>query len=175
MFRTLLFGSSTCLPNSAMSHLFSIPYTGSQLKKKRIDFKLASLCYKSPKWFCPHLSVRPSSPLHSFSAPVFLYRHLSVQNTLLSHKVKWSALFLVPNSNNMGPTPRFYPSRILCQFLQIFLENLPLFENFFLSPPALRRLCVSRCVFVCRCVGVCACGGACVCFLNFWCPHICMC
>ena len=45
-FKTILLGSSTGLPNSIMSHLFSIPYTGSQLKKK-IDFKLASLYFKS--------------------------------------------------------------------------------------------------------------------------------
>ena len=32
-FKTMLLGSSTGLPNSIMSHPFSIPYTGSQLKK----------------------------------------------------------------------------------------------------------------------------------------------
>ena len=34
-FKTMLLGSSTGLPNYIMSHLFSIHYTGSQLKKKK--------------------------------------------------------------------------------------------------------------------------------------------
>ena len=58
----------------------------------------------------------------------------------------------------MEQTPRFHPSHLLCQFLQIFLENLSLFENFFFSPPALRCLCVSRCM----CVRVCGCVSVCV-------------
>ena len=37
----MLLSSSTGLPNSTMSHLFSIPYIGSTLKKKKFDFKLA--------------------------------------------------------------------------------------------------------------------------------------
>ena len=45
-FKTMLLGACTGLPNSIMLHLFSTPYTGSQLKKK-IVFKLASLCFKS--------------------------------------------------------------------------------------------------------------------------------
>ena len=68
----------------------------------------------------------------------------SVQNTILSHKLKWSAPFLLPSSNNMEQTPRFYSSRILCRFHQIFLGNLSLFENVFFTHPALRRWCVSR-------------------------------
>ena len=51
-YKTTLLGSSTGLPNSIMSHLFSILYTGYQLKKK-IDFKLASLCFKSPNGSAP--------------------------------------------------------------------------------------------------------------------------
>ena len=87
-----------------------------------------------------------------------LLSHPNVQNTLLSHKVKWSALFLLPRSNNMEQTPHFYPSRILCQFLQIFPENLSLFENLFFSPLALRCLCVKVCVCVWMCVCVCEYG-----------------
>ena len=44
--RKVLLGSSTGRPISVTSHLFSILYTGFQLKK-RIDFKLASHCFKS--------------------------------------------------------------------------------------------------------------------------------
>ena len=164
-FNTMLLGSSTGLPNSVMSHVFSKPYTCSQLKKgliwNSLHFALnfwmvlplpTFQIFFTSEWFCPYLPLRSSSPLHSFSAAPFFCRHPSVQKTILSHKVKWSALFLLPSSNNMEQASRFYPSRILCQFLQIFPENLSLFENFFFSPPALGYLCVSRCVFVCVCV-----------------------
>ena len=77
------------------------------------------------EWSCPHLPLRASSPSYSLAAP--FSRHQSVQNTILSHKVKWSALFLIPSSNNMAPAPRFYQSLILCQFLRILIENLSLF------------------------------------------------
>ena len=108
----------------------------------------------------PCLPLRSSSPLHSFSAAPFFCRHPGVQNTLLSHGVKWSALFLVPSSNNMEQAPRFYSSRILCQFLQIFLESLSLFKNVSFSPLALRCpcLCAGVCVYVC----VCGCVGGCL-------------
>ena len=68
--------------------------------------------------FCPHLPLRPSSPLHSFSAALLFCRRLSVQNTILSHIVQWSALILVElleGSSYMEPTPHFYLSRILRQ------------------------------------------------------------
>ena len=74
----MLLGSSTGLPNSIMSHLFSIPYTGSQLKK-RIDFKLASLCLKSlngsaPTYFSDLLRLyTPSRRLRS-SADTLVFR-----------------------------------------------------------------------------------------------------
>ena len=150
----MLLGSSTGLPNSVMSHLFHIPYTGSQLKKKRkrTDFKLASLCFKSLN------GSAPNYPQSFFIFILLLGCSVLLQTPECSEyhpfaQVKWSVLFLLPSSNNIEQTPRFYPSRILCQFLQIFLENLFLFENVFFSAPALGCLCVSRCVFVCGCVG----------------------
>ena len=59
----------------------------------------------------------------------------------------------------MEQAPRVHPSRILCQFLQIFPENLSPFEIFFFSTTALRCLCVKGdvCVSVCLCVCVCVC------------------
>ena len=71
------------------------------------------------------------------------------------------SVFLLPSSINLEQASWFYPSRIPCQFLQIFPENLSLFENLFFSPPALRCWCVSSCVYVC----LCACVGAHVCCL----------
>ena len=136
--------------------------------RSRIDFKLTSLWFKSVNGSAPIQPLRlwPLSPLHSFKVAPFFSRHLRMQHTFLLHKVKWSALFLLPSSNNMEQTPHFCLSRILCQFLQIFLENLSLSANFFFIPPALRCLCVSRCVFVCRFVGGWVC--ACVCCLCSW-------
>ena len=175
-FKTMLLDSSTGLPNSVMSHLFSVLCTGSQLrerrKKKKDSFQTRFTLLWLSEWFCPYLPLRSSSPLHSFSAALFFCRYLSVQNIILSQKIKWSALFLLPSSNNMEQTPRFYPSRILCQFLQIFLENLSPFKNFFFIPPALRCLCVSWCVW-----GVCVSASMCLLlvYLNFWRPNIYMC
>ena len=127
----------------------------------------------------PCLPLRSSSPLHSFSAAPFFCRHPSFQITLLSHKVKWSAFFLLPSSNSMEQASRFYPSRILCQFLQIFPENLYLFKNVFFRHLTLRCLCVSRCVFVCVCVCVKVCVRVCVCVCvcarAHVCAHVCMC
>ena len=94
------------------------------------------------------------------------------------------------NNNNNGncyimwnqlSTSKFYPSCILCQFLQTFPENLSLFINVFFSPPALRCVCQGMCMCACVrgcvrvCVCVCVCTGRCTCrrrcllfvYLNF--------
>ena len=83
-----------------------------------------------------------------FSAAPFFCRHPSVQNILLSHKVRWSAVFLVPSASYMEPTPRFYPSRIHCQFFffQTFIENLS-FPKLFLQSH--RSECLRVCLGVC--------------------------
>ena len=68
----------------------------------------------------------------------------------------------------MEQASRFYPSRILCQFLQIFLEKnkLPLFENFLFSPPCPEvPLCVKVCVCVLPRVCACVCERVCMCLL----------
>ena len=105
-------------------------YTGSQLKQGLIS---NSLHFALNLRMALTLPLRPSSSLLSFSAAPFFCRHLSVQNTMLLHKVKWLVLFLLPSSNNMEQAPCLYPSCILCQFFQIFLENLSLFKKFFFS------------------------------------------
>ena len=114
--------------SSTFNHVTPLLYTQHWLPiKKRIDFKLASICFKSLNGSAP---TYLSDLLHLYTPS----RQLEFQNTLLSHKVKWSALFLLPSSNNMEQASRFYPSRILCQFLQIFPKNLSLFEFFFSVP-----------------------------------------
>ena len=86
-------------------------------------------------------------------------RHPSVRSTILPHKVYWSALFLLPGSNYLEPFLCFCPSCYFWQLFQIFLQNFPLFINFFFFPQ-------SHCpeVRVCVCVRVCvrACVRACV-------------
>ena len=52
---------------------------------------------------------------HSFPAAPLFYRHLSVHNTILLNKIQWSALFLLPGSSYLEPTPCFCPSFCLCQ------------------------------------------------------------
>ena len=53
---------------------------------------------------------------HSFPAAPLFYRHLNVHNTILLNKIQWSALFLLPGSSYLEPTPCFCPSFCLCQF-----------------------------------------------------------
>ena len=140
LFHTMRLASEQCyhhasapnIPNSIKSRLFSTTYTDSQLKK-RFEFKLASLCFKSLNGSAPtylsgllHLYT-PSRQLHS-SADTRVFRVPSIRT------VMWSALFLLPSSNNMEQTPRFYPSRILCQFLQSSLKTF-LFLKTFSSVP----------------------------------------
>ena len=75
--------------------------------------------------------------------------------------------------SDTAPCSPQHQSHIPCQFFQIFLENLSLFQNFFFSPTALRYMCV--CVKGGRgererervreraCVGVSVCVRACIC------------
>ena len=58
-----------------------------------------------------------SLTLHSFLAAPLFYRHPSVQNTILPNKVLWSALFLLPGSSYLEPTPCFCPPFCLCQLI----------------------------------------------------------
>ena len=53
--------------------------------------------------------------LHSLPAAPLFYRHPSVQNTIVPNKVLWSALFLLPGSSYLEPTPCFCPPFYLCQ------------------------------------------------------------
>ena len=141
--------------------------------EKRIDFKLASVSFKSlngsaPTYFSDLFHLYTPSRQLRYSADTWVSRILSC----LPHKVKWSALFLLPSSNNMGQAPRVHPSRILSQFLQTFPENLSPFQIFFFSTPALRCLCVSRGVCVCVSVSVSVC--VCVCVSVFVCLCLCV-
>ena len=91
------------------------------------------------------------SPLHYFPAAPLFYRHPPVQNTILPHTVQWSAFFLLPGSSYLEPAPCLCPSFCICQFFQIFLENLSLFKTLFFSPIALIHNSVH---VVCACVCV---------------------
>ena len=80
--------------------------------EQRIEYKLSLLQ--------DHFSSGSHLPfwtslLHSFPAAPLFYRHLSVQNTILLNKVLWSALFLLPGSSYLEPTPCFCPPFYLCQ------------------------------------------------------------
>ena len=114
-----------------------------------------------------HVTDKCTSSLGNHCSQNSVSKHPSVQNAFLSHNVKWSALFLLPSSNNMEQAPCFYLSRFLCHFLHIFPENLPLLKKLFLPPPpppALRCLCVSSCLCLCVSVGEYVC---CFCIWTF--------
>ena len=106
-FKTMLLGSSTGLPNSVMSHLFHIPYTGSQLKKKKEKgLTLNSLHFALNLWMVlPLTTLSPSSFLYSFSAAPFFCRHPSVQNTILSHKSSGQCSFSYQAPTTLSKLP----------------------------------------------------------------------
>ena len=85
-------------------------------------FALRSSLIKAPSTFQNFFTFTLLS-----GSSVFLQTQLTVQNTIVPNKVQWSALFLLPGSSYLEPTPCFCPSFCLCQFFRIFLENLSLF------------------------------------------------
>ncbi len=101
----MLLGSSTGLPNSVMSHLFSILYTGSQLKKKEeIDFKFASLCFKSlngsaPTYlsdllhlYTPSRQLRSSADTRVFRIPSFRTKSSGQRSFSYQAPTTWNKL-----------------------------------------------------------------------------------
>ena len=170
-FKTVLLGSSTGLPNSIMSHLFSILYTGSQLKKKRIDLKLASLCFKSLNG----------------SAPTYLsdLLHLYTPSRQLSSSADTRVFKIASFCTESSDCPSFsyqalttwnkLPASIRhASSVSSFKSSLKtvLFSKTFSSVPFPEVLvCVKVCVCACVCVFVCVCECGCICllfvYLNF--------
>ena len=110
MYRTMLQDSFSEQPDLPTSPLCFILFTGYLLSR---GSNTNLLCFK----IISHqaLPFRTSSPLHSFPAAPLFYRHPNVQNTILPNKVLWSALFLLPGSSYLEPTPCFCPPSYLCQ------------------------------------------------------------
>ena len=52
-----------------------------------------------------------------------------VQMAILPNYVQWSALFLLPGSNYLEPTPCFCPSFNLCHFFQLFQSHYSEIQN----------------------------------------------
>ena len=101
----MLLGSSTGFQNSVMSHLFPVPCIGSLLKK-RADYKLASLCFKSLNGSAPtylsdllHLYT-PSWQLRS-SADTRVFRIPSFRTKSSGHR---SFSYQAPTTWNKLPT-----------------------------------------------------------------------
>ena len=164
-FKTMLLGSSTSLLNSAMSHLFSILYTGSQLKK-RIDFKLASLCFKSLNGSaCTYFSdllhlYTPSQQLRS-SADTWVFRIPSFRT---KSSGQYSFSYQAPITWNKLPASIHHTSSV-----SSFRSSLKtfLFSKTYSSVPLPWGACVCQSVCVCEC--------GCTCLLFIWYRYICMC
>jgi len=98
-------------PDPPTSLLCFIRFVGNLLSR---GSKTSMLCFKI-------ISLQALSTFQNFllsipAAPLFC-RHPSVQIPyILPNKVQWSALFLLPGSNYLKPTPYFYPSFYLCPF-----------------------------------------------------------
>ena len=151
----MLLGSSTSLLNSAMSHLFSILYTGSQLKK-RIDFKLASLCFKSlngsaPTYlsdlhlYTPSRQIRSTTDTQVFRIPSF-HTKSSGSHSLYQAPTTWNQL---PVSIRHASSDSSFKSSLKTFLFSQTLSLVPLPWD----------ACVCQGVCLCACV----CGFVCVC------------
>ena len=100
-FKTMLLGSSTGFQNSVMSHLFPVPCIGSLLKK-RADYKLASLCFKSlngsaPTYlsdlhlYTPSRQIRSTTDTQVFRIPSF-HTKSSGSHSLYQAPTTWNQL-----------------------------------------------------------------------------------
>ena len=123
--------------------------------EQRIEYKLSLLCFKiishqAPIYlsellhlYTPSQQLCSSTDTRVFRIQSFRTTKSSGQHSILpNNKVQWSALFLLPGSSYLEPTPCFCPPFYLCQLFQIFLENLSLFKNIFFSPIAPINDCV---------------------------------
>ena len=172
-FKTMLLSSSTSLPNSVMSHLFSIPYTGSQLKKKDW-FQLASLCFKSLNGSAPaylsgllHL-YSPSRQLHS-SADTQVFRITSF-HTKSSDQRSFS--YQVPTTWNKLPASIHHACSV-----SSFKSSLKtfLFWKTFSSAPLPWDACMCQDVCGCVCLSESVCMSLLSVYLKFWHPDISTC
>ena len=160
----MLLGSSISHLNSIVPHLFSIPYTGSQLKKGLI---LNSLHFALNFWMV--LPLPTSQTFFTFtlllgSSVLLQTPECSEYQPFAQNKVV-SALSLTKLQQHGTSFPLLSVTHPLS-----VPSNLPWkpfsFRKLFLQSPALRWLCVTRCVFVYRCVYSSA--HACVCCLCIW-------
>ena len=159
----MLLGSSIRLPNSIMSHLFSIPYTGPQLKKESISnsfhsalnlwmvlplptsqifFTFTLLLGSSVLLQTPECSDYPSVCIKSSGQRFFSYQAPTT----------WTNL----------PASLRHASSVSC-----FRSSLKtfLFSKTFSSVPLPWGACVCQGVCLCVYVCVCACECGCVCLL----------
>ena len=195
-FKTMLLDSPTGLPNSIMSHLYSIPYTASHLKKGLISNMLH---FALNLWMI--LPLPTSRTFFTFTlllgSSVLLQTPGCSECLPFAQSQAVSALSLTKlpqhgtNSQLLSVThPLSIPSNFHWKPFS--------FHKLLLKYPCLEApLCVKVCVCVCMCVYVCACVCVCVClcvwvcvyvyvsectcmcllfvYLNFWRPTICMC
>ena len=178
----MLLGSSTGLPNSIMPHLFSIPYTGSQLKKKDW-FQTRFTLLKISEWFCPaylsdllHLytpsrRLRSSADTRVFRIPSFCTKSSSQHSFSYQAPTTWNKLpaficYACSVSSFKSCLKTFL-------FLKLFLQ--------FPCPEVLVWVKVCVCVRVCVCMCVCVCVSECGCicllfvYFNFLCQNIYVC
>ena len=96
--------------NSTIQTVSSLETTCLRICAMRTAMSL--LCLKIISHQAP---IYLSELLHLYTAAPLFYGHPSVQNTILPNKVLWSALFLIPGSSYLEPTPCFCPPFYLCQ------------------------------------------------------------
>ena len=177
-FKTMLLSSSTGRPNLIMSHLFSIPYTGSQLNKGLIS---NSLHFALNLWI-----VLPLLTPHIFFTFTLLLGSSVLLQTPECSEYQPFAQNKVVSALSLTKLQQHGTSFPLLSVMH--LSNLPWkpfsFRKPFLQSPYPEVLvcvkvcvCVHVCVFVCVCVCVCVCGCICLLFVyfNFWCPNVYIC
>ena len=146
-FSSFLFSKTK--PNSVMAHLFSMPYTGSQLKKKGLISN--SLHFAINLWMI--LPLPTSQTFFTFTLLLgssVLLQTPECQNTTSSHKVvSASSLKKAPTTwNKLPPSIRhvssvsFFKSSLKASFRKHFLQSpcpevhvcVKVFSYFFLFP-----------------------------------------
>ena len=164
-FKTMLLSSSTSLPNPIMSLLFSILYTGSQLKKGSIlnllhfalNLWLVLPLPTSRTFFIFRLLLGRSIPLQTSECSIYHpFAHSQVVSALSLTKLQQHGEKKNPplSITHLPPVPSNLPWKPF-SFRKLFLQ----------SPCPEVPLCVKVCVCVLVCVCVC---------VNFWHPNICI-
>ena len=167
-FKTMLHSSSTSLPNSTMSHLFSVPYTGSQLKKRLISNLI--------HFALNHWMVLPLLTSKTFTFTLLLGSSVLLQTpecseyNLFARSQVVSALSLTKIQQHGTNSPLHSVIHPLSVPSNLPWKPFSFWKLFLQSPCPEVPVCVRMCV----CVYECACIWLLFVYLNFLPIYVCI-